>query len=166
MNANDPLTELKDIHLPEAVSWWPPAMGWWLLLALGLSLFIVCIWWWQRRRKSNAYRRQALQELSKIYSHWLQNNDSYYFIHNVQLLLRRSALAAYPAQDIPALNGDRWAAWLQSSLPTSSAGADFTALGSGLYKAKQNTDNIQTLHQDCRLWLEKHRPKKSRFSND
>jgi cbb3-type cytochrome oxidase subunit 3 len=35
---------LKDIHLPEAISWWPPAIGWWLLLVLiPLTVFIL-VW--------------------------------------------------------------------------------------------------------------------------
>jgi hypothetical protein len=36
MNPTDPLAQLRDIHLPEAVSWWPLAIGWWLVA-------IVCI---------------------------------------------------------------------------------------------------------------------------
>ena len=27
----DPLAGLRGYHLPEAVSWWPPGPGWWLL---------------------------------------------------------------------------------------------------------------------------------------
>ena len=30
--------ELRDIHLPEASLWWPPAPGWWISLALILLL--------------------------------------------------------------------------------------------------------------------------------
>ena len=34
METEDPLSQLADIHLPEAVSAWPPAVGWWLLAGL------------------------------------------------------------------------------------------------------------------------------------
>ncbi|MDP7406676.1 MAG: DUF4381 domain-containing protein, partial [SAR324 cluster bacterium] len=27
----DPLAALRDVHLPPAVSWWPPAPGWWII---------------------------------------------------------------------------------------------------------------------------------------
>ena len=36
MNPTD-LSQLRDIHLPEAVPWWPPAPGWWMLFALVIA---------------------------------------------------------------------------------------------------------------------------------
>ena len=30
--------ELRDIHLPDPLSWWPPAIGWWLLVIGSLAL--------------------------------------------------------------------------------------------------------------------------------
>ena len=37
----DPLQQLKPLHLPPDPSWWPPAIGWWVLL---LVLVILAAW--------------------------------------------------------------------------------------------------------------------------
>jgi len=28
---------LKDIHLPDAITWWPLAIGWWLLIVMVIA---------------------------------------------------------------------------------------------------------------------------------
>jgi len=35
---------IRDIHLPDAISWWPLAPGWWGLLAL-IVIAIVLFWY-------------------------------------------------------------------------------------------------------------------------
>ncbi len=43
---------LRDVHLPEAPSWWPLAPGWWLVIgAVGLVALAVLMWLWVRRRR-------------------------------------------------------------------------------------------------------------------
>ena len=44
MNPQDPLSQLKDIHLPAAGGFWPPAPGWWLLTLLALLLIVALVW--------------------------------------------------------------------------------------------------------------------------
>ena len=50
---------LRDIHLPDPVSWWPPAPGWWLLFGLSLVLGGLLVWHRLRRRRREAAARQA-----------------------------------------------------------------------------------------------------------
>ena len=55
---------LKDIHLPEAIGWWPLAPGWWILLLLiGLLIFAVVIW--LRRLARQAFVKHAQKILMK-----------------------------------------------------------------------------------------------------
>ena len=37
----DNLPELRDIHLPDGVSAWPPAYGWWVMLAAVIAIFLI-----------------------------------------------------------------------------------------------------------------------------
>jgi len=51
---------LRDIHLPEPVGWWPPAPGWWALLALALAG--AAAWGWLAWRRRTRVRRAALAD--------------------------------------------------------------------------------------------------------
>jgi hypothetical protein len=53
---------LRDIHLPAAVSWWPPALGWWVLGALVVGLLAYYVLRYVRQNR----QRAALKLLNKI----------------------------------------------------------------------------------------------------
>jgi|GEM_PF-1277880 len=59
------IERFHDIVEADAVSFWPLASGWWMVI--GLILVGLCIWTWKAWRKflTNAYRKQALQALSQ-----------------------------------------------------------------------------------------------------
>jgi hypothetical protein len=59
---NPMLEQLKDIHLPDPVSWWPLAWPWWLLLVTIVALVIFTILY----RKKNAWRKLAIKQLNAI----------------------------------------------------------------------------------------------------
>ncbi len=108
---------LRDLHLPEAVSWWPLAPGWWVLLAVAaIALGVVLRHAW-RQWRFNAPRRHALAELQQVEADYLQNRDPVRLAQRVSELLRRAMLAYAPRKEVAGLIGDDWLQWLDEGLP-------------------------------------------------
>jgi len=120
MQVKDPasLSNLNDIVLPAKISWWPLAPGWYVLIAL---LSLALLWWlWQawQNWKHNRYRRQSLQELAQIQSELKNNNTAATAILKIPALLKRTALAAYPREQIAGLSTQDWFKFLNRTTPT------------------------------------------------
>ena len=119
---NDPLADLKDIHLPAPVSWWPPAPGWWILLGLLIAIIVGTIWFIAYRKKYGAWRKAALKELTLIEQSGLSASDQ---IEAIATLVRRSVISAEKIYRKPAmaaqLEGQQWQEYLQKSMPAESA---------------------------------------------
>ena len=103
---------LRDIHLPEPVSWWPPAPGWWLLLALSIAL-VATGWWLLARYRRRRVLRQLQQELQHIREGYLQDKDAA-VLGRLSVLLRRACLSFYPRHEVASLTGDDWLGFLNS----------------------------------------------------
>lgn len=111
-----PLDQLADIHLPDGVSWWPLAPGWWILLAL-LVIAAIGAYLWRRRTAQNAYRIVAQHQLAGIYADYQQTQNAAAYLQALSLLLRRTALTAYPNSFNASIKGNEWLAWLDSVCP-------------------------------------------------
>ena len=101
---------LRDIHLPEPLSWWPPAPGWWLL-GLLLLLTPALLWLWRRRLR---VRRAALARLGAIESELAAGADPHTLAMALSTLLRRVVLTYRPRADVAALTGAAWRAELDA----------------------------------------------------
>ncbi len=135
MNPTNDISQLplRDIHLPGAVAWWPPALGWWLLAALVLAGFVLASLAYYRGR----HRRAALRTLQRVRSALEQGAEPVGCLQSVSTVLRRFAMtaaargaatraAAPAAGSVAGLIGERWLAYLDSGWQRS----DFTT-GSG-----------------------------------
>jgi hypothetical protein len=146
-----PNLPLRDIHLPTPPSWWPPAIGWWLLLGLLVVVFAL-LWFLVRRFKQLRYRKQALLYLNELE----QNVDSTsHFVAELSTLLRRSALCAFPDTDCASLSGSKWLEFLDQNL----ADTSFTTgvgrcLADGPYQPEVDIER-KALIALCRRWLKK-----------
>ncbi len=114
MNGADPLAQLRDYHLPEPVSWWPPAPGWWLLAGLLLMAMLGLGWWLLRRRKRRAPLRAARAELQALHADWQLDGDDQDFAKGLSQLLRRYALSRFPRKQVAGLSGEDWLNFLDA----------------------------------------------------
>lgn len=155
---SSPLDQLADIHLPDGVSWWPLAPGWWILLALLVSA-IIGFFIWRHRQQQNHYRVIAQQELSAIYAHYQQANNAAEYLHAVSVLLRRTALTAYPHSFNASIKGKEWLNWLDSVCPTLNEKFSGELGQSLLTSAYQKNPQINAsgLHQLSSQWINLHR---------
>lgn len=107
--------ELRDIHLPDAVSWWPLAWGWWMLFVLLLVLCCVGIFLWLKRRKQQAPIRQALQTLTQLEQELATKPQK--LMAETSALLRRVAITRFEREDVAGLTGQAWLNFLNQTAP-------------------------------------------------
>ena len=112
------MNELKDIFVPDPVSWTPQTWAWYLLFAAVLLAAVSAVWLFLRHRRANRYRRLALAEIESV--------DRMGAWHVLPALVKRVALQAWPRERVAALTGPEWLAFLDESY----GGNGFTA-GSG-----------------------------------
>jgi hypothetical protein len=153
-----PLDQLADIHLPDGVSWWPLAPGWWILLAL-LVIAAIGVYLWRRRITQNAYRIVAQHQLAGIYADYQQTQNAAAYLQALSLLLRRTALTAYPHNFNASIKGNEWLAWLDSVCPA--LGEKFTGdigqlLLSSAYQKNPQID-VGKLQALSSQWINLHR---------
>ena len=154
--------DLRDIALPEAVSFWPPAPFAGVLLGLlGCGLLLLLLRW-RARRRAQVYRREGLALIARIETEFMDQGSTMAGLTVLNVLLKRVALAAFPRRRVAALSGDDWLQFLEASCP----GTSFTT-GPGRLLADAVHDPSQAarippergrqLVALVRTWIRRHR---------
>lgn len=98
------LEQLRDIHLPPGISWWPPAPGWWAIaVAVIVIAFAAVVIVFVRRR---TVRYRALKELNN-----LRRDDSLDVVpaaEQIEILLKRIVLQKDETKSLGAEHGSPW----------------------------------------------------------
>lgn len=143
------LSRLADIAVPPPIPWWPPAPGWWMVLAavlIGCAILILAA---IRRWRRNAYRRAALAELERLGS---PADDGRAVA--ISAILKRTALVAYPRETVAPLTGAAWLAFLDR---TGGMGAFAKAGALASAPSQAPKSGSAALLAAARRWVKHHR---------
>jgi len=157
------LQNLNDIVLPEAVGWWPLAIGWYFLFGLLLVILTWLTYTWVRRWINNRYRRVALQQLQLLAEDIRNTDNRDTGLRQIPVLLKRTALSVYPRSQLASLTGRNWHDFLNSKVSKPSF-TEFTAdlLDEISYSvgdlSKVDTQAADDLLKASHHWLKHHQP--------
>ena len=113
---------LRDIHLPDAISWWPPAPGWWILALLILAVTGAGLYWYARTTQRRRLLQAMKSELRQIEHAYARHQDDLRLANALSVLLRRVAISTAPRESTASLTGEAWLDYLDSGV----AGQEFS----------------------------------------
>lgn len=152
----DLIDQLSEAPIPAPIAWTPQTWGWWMLG--GLILVLLTVWAlrrWQHWR-ADAYRRAALSELDQR----LPREG----VVALADILRRTALGAYPREQVAGLTGQRWWRFLDTRLAADGDARFDGPLGQELSTAPYRTGNQDgptppspELMALAQRWIRRHR---------
>ncbi len=145
---NDNLPELRDIHLPEGVSAWPPAYGWWVIMAAVIGVLIAVYLVMLLRKKSK--KLYALHLLRNIHC-----NNSLNSVVEMSAILRRICVFKY--KEAAVLMGQDWLDFLNSHCKQQLEGKAADLLLNAPYmkagKTKVDPGEVVKLKMFCQAWI-------------
>lgn len=138
----NPLEQLADISVPQTVSYWPLAAGYWMLLGLTCILVALIIIWTTQYQHKNRAKKQALTHIKNL------NTEDSEFAPKLQVTLK-TVVAQYKGLDVA----------------SKSFGEDWCTTLTKLYRGK-NTDDISVLTSYLYDYLYRQPNKRSTGVND
>ena len=153
--ANDPVAGLVDIPLPREVSLWPDTWASRIAIGVALVAIVAAVWQFIRHRRANQYRREALAELARVSRTDTAPGE---LLAQLSLLMRRTALAVFPREQVAPLAGAAWLAFLdRTSSGRQFSEGDGRLLASGPYEqTPPGRAELRALVVLVRKWIRGH----------
>ncbi|CAA0091636.1 Uncharacterised protein [BD1-7 clade bacterium] len=150
--ASNPLDQLRDIHLPDAITWWPPAPGWWAVTLLAIIALFTTVYTLVKIHQKRRYRRLAIAELDQLSS---EKNDAAELAEALTQLIRRTLKAADEGYDKQqsALTGDN----LHEILKPELTDTQIHWITQGKYQANAEVPDTAALTAAVRQWIKGHK---------
>ena len=153
MTEQELLAQLRDVHVPQAPGWWPPAIGWWLVGFLLLALILGALLW-LRRWRVEAWRRAALREHQLL----MAESPGPQTAQKLSVLMRRVALKAEPRYKVAGATDQEWLSVLdrigQTHQYSEGVGKLLTVLPYRELSADAATDELSSLFKLTKRTIE------------
>jgi hypothetical protein len=147
----DPLTQLRDIHLPDPISIWPPAIGWWLLMAIIIVLAIAIRWAIKRHLVYKKRQLMINHELANVLADYKRKGNFQVYIQALSELLKRAAISLRNDSHVAAYSGEQWQQYIKQY--TSVDQKDLCQyFGNNVYQRKGSGD-VPALQKFARDWI-------------
>jgi hypothetical protein len=148
----DLISLLDDVHVPEAVSYFPTTPIWtWIFWVMALIALLLLYKFWGRLQRER-YRKVACHELERIS---VVSGPAY--VMKVSQILKWTALAAYPRKRVASLDGEEWLRFLDlTSDSTEFAEGLGQPLASSRFRRNADVDD-HALGALAKKWIRTHR---------
>ncbi|EAZ92317.1 DUF4381 domain-containing protein [Crocosphaera chwakensis] len=156
------LNGFREISLPEPPRYFPQTIGWTILAKIIFILVIIWVIKFYQYWQKNRYRRAALKRLRQLEKALQTPETKVNALKELPILLKQTALAVYPRQQVASLTGQAWLTFLESTysgnLLTPEQGKILTQLA---YQSNQmisqlSSETVIDLFDFARHWLAKH----------
>ena len=156
MDSEELLAQLADIHLPADISFWPPALGWWvlaLLLLIASSFATRKLYKKAEQRKACQYALAELENCLEKLDESAGQKKLLRYVNDVNTVLRRVALVKFPESNPGSLVGETWVAFIRRTGNSSQLDDQLSAaLSHGRFRKQIEVDS-QALNQMARSWI-------------
>lgn len=149
LNLPQLLDLMHGIVEPSAVSWLPQTEGWWVLVGWLLFVCVLGAVKWLARRRRNRYRRASLRSLAGI------EVEAPGAAAEIAAILKRTALAAFPRNEVASLTGPDWAEFLSR---TAAGDTRVTDSAPAIARAAYHGDiRAAEIIEPAKRWVKLHR---------
>ena len=148
----NPLQQLRDVHLPLEPGWWPPAPGWWLLTCICIvAVFFLGLTAWRGHK-----RKRPIRSAKVLLEDTLTD-----YVNRANEILKRLLVMALGIRSLATTSNEDWL----RALDRISGSNDFSQncgyiLGHARFAPAATTD-IETLHQSISRVLDRAHPTKT-----
>lgn len=147
----NPLNDLKDIYLPQPVSLWPLASGWYIVIILLLVAAILLSMFGVKKYRKISKRKKIIQLFNSLENNYLSHQGSE-VLSKISVLLKQVAITQFPNKNPQHLHGEKWLLFLDETGKTNKFSNGAGGLLIDSYKPQVN-DNLSDLFPVIRLWL-------------